>query len=221
MLSTPEYMQAFACPACQSPKLLLTKEKIIVCEECLNGYRLLGDIPDFRLDRAISFKRKINQGTRGLSPVLTVLMGEMKNQSLDVKLGHCVVLGRRVQDADNDFTFVGKPNLQTYSHLDPHNHKLIEKFLTKKNQNTANQESILGSQKRFLGSFAREPDFLIADPSVSRSHAIVYQDNDGVHILDLMSKNGTYVNGYEVEFTKLNNNDVVSLGTASLRVNFY
>lgn len=216
-------MPLFMCPACESARLLLTKERIIICQDCLTGYRLVGDIPDFRLDHAISFKRKVTQNKGdGISPVFTVLLGDEKNQSFDVKHGHCMVVGRRVnREDDNDYTYVGRPQqaVQAYASLDPHNQRLVEKFLTRRQG--APEESILGSQKRFLGSFVRDPDFLLSDASVSRSHAIVYQDDEGVHVLDLVSRNGTYVNGYEVELTKLKNNDVLNLGTASLRVNFY
>lgn len=217
-----DYLQALACPACASHGLLLTKERIIICQGCLNGYKLIGDTPDFRLSNAISFKKKISPNAKGLNAVFTVLLGENKNQSFDVKLGYSVVIGRRMaHESEPDLTFVGRPQVASYTQIDSANRQLIDKYLSSKKESQSQDDSIFDSQKKFLGDYMRDPDFLISDQSVSRAHAIVYQNEDGVHILDLVSRNGTYVNSFEVESCKLKNNDVISFGTASLRLNFY
>lgn len=220
-----EYFEALACPSCQAKRLLLTKEKILICQTCLNGYKINGDVPDFRLENAISFKKKISSYKKGLKAVVTVLMGSNKNQSVDLKVGHCVVVGRMIQgDPNSDLTFVGKPTPATYTNLDPANHQIVERFMSKNTTTESAQskrEVLFEAHQRVLGNFVRNPDFLIQDPSVSRSHAVIYHEEKGVNILDLVSKNGTYVNGYEVEGSKIKNNDVISLGAASLRVNIY
>lgn len=217
-----EYLETFACPACESHKLLLTKEKIIVCHQCLNGYKLVGEIPDFRLEHAISFKKKIGDMKQGVQASLTVLIGPNRNQTLEIPHGHCVVICRRIgNDVNLEQTFVGKPQRQSFSSLEGTNQQLIEKYLSKNKKSvTALSDFQLNTQK-LLGDFVRDPDFLIDDASISRSHAIVYQNESGVFLLDLVSKNGSYINGYEVETGKLKHNDVVSLGNVSLRVNFF
>lgn len=219
-----ESLSAITCPSCQSDKLLPTKEHIIICQKCLTGYRLKGEVPDFRLENAISFRRKHSDGQRGVKVVFSVLSGPDKNQSFDLQPGHCVVIGRKIKERfEPDKTVVGRPVLAPDIHLDPANHQVIERFMSKDKAKAAKvkKESPFESQQRVLGSFIRDPDVLLEESSVSRSHAVVYQDETGVNILDLVSKNGTYVNGREVEASRLKNNDVVSLGTATVRVNFY
>ncbi len=221
-----EFLDVLCCPACRSSKLLLTKEKILICQACLNGYKLLDNVPDLRLANAIPFKKKISNLKSGINAVVTVLMGDHVNQSFDVKHGHCVIIGRRIAAGDDDMTYVGKVQSPTFAALDAADHRLVEKYLTKKN----NQSDVgagskpardLDLSQKYLGDFSRDGDFLLADNSVSRSHAVFYQDDDGVHVLDLISKNGTFVNGREIETIKLRHNDVISLGSVSLRVSCY
>ena len=57
---------------------------------------------------------------------------------------------------------------------------------------------------------------VIADPSVSRAHAWIEKRADGYYLVDKNSSNGTYVNGKKVTQQKLNHNDKVNLGSASL-----
>lgn len=223
-----EHLDSFVCPNCQSSRLLPTKEKIIICQGCLTGYKMIGDVPDFRIEKSISFKKKIAEQKKGVNAVLTVMIGEDKNQSFDVKLGHCVVIGRkstRITDESAEMTMVGRPEdfqQQAFASLDPTTHQLIERYLSRTSgQDNMRKDAVAQTKDRLLGSFVRDPDFTLGENSVSRSHAVVYQDETGVHLLDLVSKNGTYVNGCEIETSRLKDGDVVSLGTASLRVRFY
>lgn len=223
-LGSKEYLKSLACPSCGSAKLLLTKERIFICQSCLTGYKMVGEVPDFRLEKSISFKKKLADKKKGLNAVLTMTLGENKNQSIDVKLGHCVILGRQVmQDQSDDKTFVGKLEAQTrFTHLDSSNHQMVARYLSKGIQRSpADKEALHQKQKKLLGEYVRDPDLLLKEPSVSRSHAVVFQNEKGLQVLDLVSKNGTYVNGCEVEASKLKDNDVISLGTASMRVRIY
>lgn len=213
-----------SCPCCEAGALFLTKEKIIICQKCLKGFRVKDDIPDFRIEHAISFERKSEKKSVETGSVLiTILIGENKNQNVGLQNGHCVILGRLVGSESNmDKTFVGKPNftqVEQFVRMDPDNQKLAEIYLKR---NLAESEKTIptAGHQRFLGDFIRDPDFMLADAAVSRSHAVIFQDDEGVRVLDLVSRNGTFVNGKEVEFAPLKNNDVVSVGNTSMRVNF-
>lgn len=219
-----ELFQALSCPCCETGALLLTKEKIIICQNCLKGFRVKDDVPDFRIQNAISFRKKSEKKSENSCLVLiTILIGENRNQSVSLKNGHCVILGRLVSSGmDLDKTFVGKPDftqVEQFVRMDSNNQKLVEKYLKRHSVSKGGNQPSAGHQ-RFLGDFIRDPDFMFADSAVSRSHAVVFQDDDGVKILDLVSKNGTFVNGKEVEFVLLKNNDVVSVGNTSMRINF-
>lgn len=223
-----EYFEALSCPACGVRRLLLTKEKIIICQSCLNGYKIQGDVPNFRLEFAISFRKKIKEQICGVNVLFTLLTGGQKNQSCAVKIGHCVVFGRLVKKDDvEDLTVVSKPpSVVAYNQIDPESYRVIEQFMTHRKGFSGGQNqteaSLFDLQNRnHLGSFVRDPDFLVDDASVSRTHAVVYQDEKGVHLLDLVSKNGSFVNGKEVEQQGLKDNDIINLGQASVRVSFY
>jgi uncharacterized RDD family membrane protein YckC len=59
-------------------------------------------------------------------------------------------------------------------------------------------------------------EVVIPDPSVSRHHATIERREDGFHLIDKNSSNGTYVNGKRVSQQKLNHKDKVNFGSASV-----
>ena len=61
-------------------------------------------------------------------------------------------------------------------------------------------------------------DMRILEPSVSRQHAMIDNEDGVIQIRDLGSKNGTYVNGEPVMKKELAADDLIALGTQSLRL---
>lgn len=57
-----------------------------------------------------------------------------------------------------------------------------------------------------------ENALVIPDPSVSREHAMIVQENGDFFVVDRGSKQGTFVNSDRVERRKLNSNDRVQIG---------
>lgn len=62
----------------------------------------------------------------------------------------------------------------------------------------------------------RNNDIVISDPKVSSFHARVDRSSDGHALLDLKSRNGSYVNGKRVEAQMLTSGDEIRVGTARL-----
>lgn len=62
----------------------------------------------------------------------------------------------------------------------------------------------------------RNNDFVISDPKVSSFHARIDRSADGHALVDLKSRNGSYVNGKRVETQLLANGDEIRLGAARL-----
>ncbi len=60
-------------------------------------------------------------------------------------------------------------------------------------------------------------DLRFDDPTVSRRHALVVRQPDGVRVLDDRSLNGVFVNGRRVEWHTLKDGDEVLVGRHSLR----
>jgi hypothetical protein len=62
----------------------------------------------------------------------------------------------------------------------------------------------------------RNNDIVISDPKVSSFHARLDRSVDGYVLVDLKSRNGSYVNGKRIETGLLNTGDEVRMGTARL-----
>lgn len=63
-----------------------------------------------------------------------------------------------------------------------------------------------------IGSFKRERDVLLDDEKVSRTHAMIFLDEEGPSIVDLVSTNGTLVNGRSVRDRDLASGDLINIG---------
>ncbi len=70
--------------------------------------------------------------------------------------------------------------------------------------------------RRILAGRAATADLRIDDPRVSRLHARIEMRDDGVHVEDLGSRNGTTVNGEATEGQRLTAGDEIRIGTASI-----
>jgi pSer/pThr/pTyr-binding forkhead associated (FHA) protein len=60
-------------------------------------------------------------------------------------------------------------------------------------------------------------DVRFDDPTVSRRHALIVRQADGVRVLDDRSLNGVFVNGERVEWRVLNDRDEIVVGRHRLR----
>ena len=58
----------------------------------------------------------------------------------------------------------------------------------------------------------RGRDILIDDEGVSRTHAMIFVDEEGPSIVDLLSMNGTVVNGDRTGGVDLRDGDIVNIG---------
>ncbi len=214
-----EITESVCCPSCQGKKLVATKENILICHSCLNGYKVREGVPDFRKIHTISFKKKLAQFKKSDQAVMTTVIGTTKNVMVTLLQGQCCVVGRQSSKADvEDLTFVGRPVAVTHSTLDSSTQALIEKYLSLDSISVDNLSRAHNSDGRFLADYARIGDFLLEDSSVSRAHALIYHNEQGVYVLDLVSKNGTYVNGTEIEHRQLRDGEMFTVGGHTIRV---
>jgi FHA domain/Domain of unknown function (DUF4388) len=73
----------------------------------------------------------------------------------------------------------------------------------------------LGRDTYTLGRH-RNNDIVISDPKVSSFHARIDRGSEGFTLIDLKSRNGTFLNGRRIEAGALSTGDEVRLGTARL-----
>lgn len=64
----------------------------------------------------------------------------------------------------------------------------------------------------------RGPDIVLRDGSVSRTHALVFVEKGAVSVVDLMSTNGTKVNGNLVKDVDVQEGDVIHIGKTKLKI---
>jgi pSer/pThr/pTyr-binding forkhead associated (FHA) protein len=91
--------------------------------------------------------------------------------------------------------------------LDPDDLKRVEQHLAKRSPG-----KIESQDKLRIGAFRRGHDILLADEKVSKTHAMIFMDEDGPSIVDLLSTNGTHVNGQKVSDADLHNGDIINIG---------
>ena len=60
---------------------------------------------------------------------------------------------------------------------------------------------------------SQDRDCVVGDKSVSREHAALHQEDDGIYVIDQMSRLGTFVNGEKVKRQRLRIGDRVQLGS--------
>ena len=63
-------------------------------------------------------------------------------------------------------------------------------------------------------------DILLEENGVSRQHAFLLQDEDSLVVIDLRSRNGTFVNSQPVASKVLAHNDIISIGNYRLKVDY-
>src|SRR5438105_330967 len=74
------------------------------------------------------------------------------------------------------------------------------------------QRSIALDHTPFTVGRKVDKDLVIADPRVSRDHALILSDNGEFYVVDQSSKHGTFVNGEKVQRQKLQRNDRLEFG---------
>ena len=74
----------------------------------------------------------------------------------------------------------------------------------------------LENSKLLIGR-SKLSDICIDNEFVSKHHALLRFDNNVMHVVDLKSKNGTYINSRRVRCAQVRNNDIISIGDYRLK----
>lgn len=100
--------------------------------------------------------------------------------------------------------------------LDPDDLKRVEEHLARRQPAGDSQP-----EKMRIGAFRRGRDILVDDEKVSRTHAMIFVDEDGPSVVDLLSTNGSLVNGAKVGDADLRDGDILHFGETRfvIRVN--
>jgi tetratricopeptide (TPR) repeat protein len=77
--------------------------------------------------------------------------------------------------------------------------------------NLSKREAVSASLSLTVGR-SEENDIQLPDPKVSRFHCKIENTDQGIMLFDLVSKNGSYVNGVKCDTALLNKGDILKIG---------
>ncbi|MBI2342980.1 MAG: FHA domain-containing protein [Deltaproteobacteria bacterium] len=209
-----QLLEILACIQCRGPLVAVEGGRGLLCEACKLKFPVRDDIPVLLLEEVLDMQ----SGARGATsvaaatdlhvPTVTfrVTAGPKKGMTIQLERGTCKAVGRTVGDPHKTTSY---HHIDVTLSLDENTRKLIQQYVAKQFRRADN-----GPGKEF--GFRRTGDIVLDDVSVSRLHAMFFYDDIGVGILDLVSKNGTYVNGEEVESRLLRKGDVIELGESKI-----
>lgn len=141
--------------------------------------------------------------------VLEVEKGKNKGSQYEVTARCYRSIGRagRVGEHTMDFAAPGEHA------LDPDDLARVEQHLARR---AASPDP--DPERLRIGSFTRGRDIALDDDKVSKTHAMLFVDDEGPSIVDLLSTNGTHVNGKKIADADLRDGDVINIGKTRFTV---
>lgn len=197
------------CPRCQG-SLQDDGGQRLKCAACHFLFPVRDNIPHLVIDEALDSR---SGGKASAAPLQNAVRFREKRQnavarSFYLEQGSCKVVGRPPSD----------PNKTSVMHmdlplmLDESTKGVIQHYIRKQ----FSQLAETSAPQDEVGHFRRTSDIIIDDTAVSRLHAMVFYDGKTVGVLDLVSKNGTFVNGQEVESRVLKPGDIIEIGDTNI-----
>lgn len=200
-------LDVLVCIQCHGELALTDGKRALWCEACTLKFPIRDGVPQMRLDEAMSLQSMDDAGhEHAQQPVAQFMMtaGPRKGQRMALMRGTCKAVGRASAAVQRGGSLVSDVTLS----LDDATRKRIYQYVR-----TQFRREVGEAEEHF--GFRRTGDIVLSDTSVSRLHAMFFYDTAGVGVLDLVSRNGTYVNGEEVESRLLAIGDEVTIGTAT------
>jgi uncharacterized protein YbaR (Trm112 family) len=204
-----QLLEILACPKCKGNVSLVEGGAALLCQRCRLQYPIRDGIPVMMVEEAIDLRRS-SRAPEGLSVKLgrvgfRVVEGPDIDMTFQLERGSCRAIGRG--ESVSDKTSVFKVDIALA--LDEGTKGLILRYIDKQFRKVSGEE---GAGANRLGTFRRASDVILTDLGLSRLHAMLFADEAGVGVLDLVSKNGTFVNGQEVESKFLAPGDMIEIG---------
>jgi uncharacterized protein YbaR (Trm112 family) len=213
MTVSKELLDILVCPITKGKVYYDEKRDGIVSEKAGVVFPVQNGVPIMLEDEAYPLQEggeAMAEGKHRLA-VFEIAEGKNKGEVIKLPVGTCKAIGRSLDDMNKTQVF----NMDFAMSLDDMTKKLIMNYIAKKSPSGGSGTTPEASSEH-IGTFKRLPDLVLDDGAISRLHAMIFHDSSGAGILDLVSKNGTYVNGEEVESKTLNDGDLVEVGSSKL-----
>ena len=204
-----DLLDILVCPKCKGKLQKVEREKTLVCAVCQIKYPIRDNIPSMGVADAYDIRAKIHSDEKMPKAKFRVVDGADINLAFDLEKGTCRAIGRASGDPNKTSVF----RVDLALEMDENTKRLIMQYIRNQFHKSGDVEG------DGFADFKRVPDIVLTDNSLSRLHAMVFYDDAGVGILDLVSKNGTYVNGKEIESTLLKKGDAIELGETTISFN--
>lgn len=199
-------LEILVCPQCKGALTSIPGGQGIACKVCQLKYPIRSGIPVMLVDEASDMRG--SKAVSGTAPVVTFRLIDGPNKGMVFHLEHstCKAIGRAISDPNKTTMF----HVDVALSLDEGTKGLVQKYVSKQFKKKTPKDGE-------TGSFKRTSDVMLDDTSVSRLHAMIFYDESGVvGVLDMVSKNGTFVNGEEVESHLLRKGDAIELGETKI-----
>lgn len=222
-------LNILVCPQCKGKIAEVEGGQGLLCNRCQLKFPVRNGIPVMLVEEAHDMRGTLPgakpQPSAGaanpkISPnatqvfqhrvVFRVLGGPDQGLEFDLTKESCRALGRAMADSAKTTIL----SVDWAISLDEETKGLILQYISQ--QFRKPKDSHEREKPGQLGAFKRGGDIIFKDSTLSRLHAMIFFDDIGVGILDLVSKNGTYVNGEEVESRLLKKGDTIELGETKI-----
>lgn len=204
----PETLDYVCCPQCHGD-LHYTKEEVLFCIKCRLCFQVEQGVPDLHVANAlpVSIDGKWSSSEKKAYFIPENTLGAATQFFLT--LGSCRVVGRQPESPSKEQVF----NADFTISLDEPTRQLIRNALS-----TRYGKGLFARALSDFGPFKRLPDVLFSEKEMSQIHAFFYYSQEGVGVLDLVSRQGTFVNGKEIEIADIKAGDHISLGPVKFEV---
>lgn len=213
MVLDTKLLQIIVCPQCKGEVTVADSGWALSCDRCKLKYPIRDGIPVMVVEEAYDMRLgpRVNEGgnVRFSRVSFRVVDGPDKNMTFQIDYGSCRAVGRTTADVNKTSVL----SVDVALALDDSTRALIMKYISAQFKK-GNVDTRLHADS--YGHFRRAPDIVLTDQTLSRLHVMIFADESQVGVLDLVSKNGTFINGQEVESRTLNKGDKIELGDTTI-----
>lgn len=205
-------LEMLVCPKCRGGIQLVDNGRGLLCGACQLKYPVRLDVPIMIAEEAENLAKSSGKvGSLSPSAFFRIMLGPDAGRKFLIESGKCCGIGRSSTNIDKTSVFAVDFTLS----LDDNTKRLILNYIGQQFKKMRKDDQKEKGDREF-GGFKRASDIILSDPNLSRLHAMIFYDGERVGILDLVSKNGTYVNGREIESQILGIGDIVEMGETKI-----
>lgn len=220
-----ELIDILVCPQCKQKLASVEGGQGLLCKRCSLKYPVREGVPVMLVSEAMNMRSEGGVAPQMPGPAgvpggtqvfhhkvgFKVLAGSDEGVAFGLKKGECRALGRSHTDAGAKTTVM---SVDWAISLDEETKGLVLQYIAQQFRKPVEANDTKSKDR--IGTFQRAADIVFNDNAMSRLHAMIFFDDIGVGILDLVSKNGTFINGDEIESRLLKSGDTIEMGETKI-----